>query len=43
MNCFAVDKTSIFLAEGEKHIPFFSYTTKNETASFSFFVEALSL
>ena len=43
MNCFDVDETSIFWAEGEKRIPFFSYTTKRETASFSFFAEALSL
>jgi hypothetical protein len=34
--CFAVDETNIMLAEGEKHLPFFSYTTKHETASFSF-------
>jgi hypothetical protein len=37
MNYFDVDETSIFWAKGEKHIPFFSYTTKHETASFSFF------
>jgi hypothetical protein len=29
MNCFDVEETCIFLAEGEKHLPFFSYTTKH--------------
>jgi hypothetical protein len=42
MNCFDVDETCIFLAEGEKHLPFFSYTTKHKSASFPF-PEALSL
>jgi hypothetical protein len=36
MNCFDVDETSIFWAEGEKHLPFFSYTTKHKSASFCF-------
>ena len=43
MNCFDVDETCIFWAEGEKHLPFFSYTTKHKTASFSLFAEALFL
>ena len=42
MNCFDVDKTSIFWAKGEKHLPFFSYTMKHKSASFPF-AEALSL
>ena len=41
MNCFGVDGTCIFLAEGEKHLPFFSYTTKHKFASF-ILIEALS-
>jgi hypothetical protein len=36
MNCFDVDETCIFLAEGEKHLPLFSYTTKHKSASFPF-------
>ena len=32
MKCFDVDETCIFWAEGEKHLPFFSYTTKHESA-----------
>jgi hypothetical protein len=35
-------KLVFFWAEGEKHLPFFSYTTKHESASFPF-TEALSL
>jgi hypothetical protein len=42
MNCFDVDETCIFWAKGEKHLPFFSYTTKRKFASFVF-IEALSL
>jgi hypothetical protein len=42
MHCFDVDKTHTFWAEGEKHLPFFSYTTKHKSASFVF-AEALSL
>jgi hypothetical protein len=38
MKCFDVDETSIVLAEGEKHLPFFSYTMKHNSAS-----EAVSL
>jgi hypothetical protein len=38
MNCFDVDETCIFWAEGEKHLPFFSYTTKHKSA-----FEAVSL
>jgi hypothetical protein len=39
-----VDETSIFGAEGEKHLPFFLYTMNHKTASFSlFFAEALFL
>ena len=34
MNCFDVDETCIFWAEGEKHLPFFSYTTKHENFFF---------
>jgi hypothetical protein len=41
MNCFDVDETCIFWAEGEKHLPFFSYTTKHKFASF-ILIEALS-
>jgi hypothetical protein len=37
-----VDETCIFLAEGEKHLPFFSYTTKHKFASFVL-IKALSL
>jgi hypothetical protein len=33
VNCFDVDETCIFWAEGEKHLPFFSYTTKHIFAS----------
>ena len=32
MKCFDVVETYIFWAEGEKHLPFFSYTTKHESA-----------
>jgi hypothetical protein len=32
MNCFDVDETCIFWDEGEKHLPFFSYTTKHNFA-----------
>jgi hypothetical protein len=42
MNCFDMDETCIFWAEGEKHLPFFSYTMKRKFASF-LFIEALSL
>jgi hypothetical protein len=35
-------KVVLFLAKGEKHLPFFSYTTKHKSASF-IFAEALSL
>ena len=42
MNCFDVDETCIFWAEGEKHLPFFSYTMKRKFASFVL-IEALSL
>ena len=42
MNCFDVDETCIFWAEGEKHLPFFSYTTNHKSASFTL-AEALSL
>jgi hypothetical protein len=42
MNCFDVDETCTFWAEGEKHLPFFSYTTKHKSASFAL-AEALSL
>ena len=31
MKCFDVDETCIFWAEGEKHLPFFSYTTKHKS------------
>jgi hypothetical protein len=41
MNCFDVDETCIFWAEGEKHLPFFSYTAKHKFASF-ILIEALS-
>ena len=41
MNCFDVDETCIFWAKGEKHLPFFSYTTKRKFASFVL-IEALS-
>jgi hypothetical protein len=34
MNCFDVNKTCIFWDEGEKHLPFFSYTMKHKSASF---------
>jgi hypothetical protein len=33
MNCFDVDETCIFWAEGEKHLPFFSYTMKHKSTS----------
>jgi hypothetical protein len=39
MNCFDVDETYIFWAEGEKHLPFFSYTTKHKSASEAVFLE----
>jgi hypothetical protein len=42
MNCFDVDETCTFWAEGEKHLPFFSYTTNHKSASFTL-AEALSL
>jgi hypothetical protein len=42
MNCFDVDETCIFWAKGEKHLPFFLYTTKHKSASFVL-IEALSL
>jgi hypothetical protein len=42
MHCFDADETCTFWAEGEKHLPFFSYTTKHKSASFVF-AEALSL
>ena len=42
MNCFDVDETCTFWAEGEKHLPFFSYTMKHKSASFVL-TEALSL
>ena len=42
MNCFDVDETRIFWAEGEKHLPFFLYTTKRKFTSFVL-IEALSL
>ena len=42
MKCFDVVETYIFWAEGEKHLPFFSYTTKYKFASFVL-IEALSL
>ena len=42
MNCFDVDETCPFWAKGEKHLPFFSYTTKHKSAFF-IFAEALSL
>ena len=42
MKCFDVDETCIFWAEGEKHLPFFLYTTKHKFASFPF-AEAVSL
>jgi hypothetical protein len=32
MKCFDVDETCIFWAKGEKHLPFFSYTMKHESA-----------
>jgi hypothetical protein len=38
-----MDETNIFWAEGEKHLPFFSYTMKHKIASFSLFAEALQL
>jgi hypothetical protein len=41
MNCFDVDETCIFWAKGEKHLPFFSYTTNHNFASF-ILIEALS-
>ena len=31
MKCFDVVEICIFWAEGEKHLPFFSYTTKHES------------
>jgi hypothetical protein len=42
MNCFDMDKTCTFWAEGEKHLPLFSYTTKHKSASFAL-AESLSL
>ena len=41
MNCFDVDETCIFWVEGEKHLPFFAYTTKHNFDSF-ILIEALS-
>jgi hypothetical protein len=41
MNCFDVDETCPFWDEGEKHLPFFSYTTKHKSAFL--FAEALLL
>jgi hypothetical protein len=35
-------KVVLFLAEGEKHLPFFLYATKHKSTSFTF-AEALSL
>jgi hypothetical protein len=32
MKCFDVDETCIYWAKGEKHLPFFSYTTKHKSA-----------
>jgi hypothetical protein len=32
MKCFDMDKTCIFWAEGEKHLPFFLYTMKHKSA-----------
>jgi hypothetical protein len=34
MYCLDVDETCIFWAEGKKHLPFFSYTTKHKSSSF---------
>jgi hypothetical protein len=42
MKCFGVDEINTFLAEGEKHLPFFAYTAKHKIASFSLFSKALS-
>ena len=42
MKCFDVDEINTFWAEGEKHLPFFSYTTKHKFVFF-IFAEALSL
>jgi hypothetical protein len=43
MNYFDVDETCIFWAEGEKHLPFFSYTTKHESAFEGVFLEPKQL
>ena len=42
MNFFDVDEICTFWAEGEKHLSFFSYTTKHKFTSFVL-IEALSL
>jgi hypothetical protein len=43
MKCFDVDKACIFWAEGEKHLPFFSYTTKHKFAFEAVFLESKQL
>ena len=39
MNCFDVDETCIFWAEGKKHLPFFSCTMKHDSAFEAAFLE----
>ena len=43
MKCFDVNETSIFWAEGEKHLPFFSYTMKHDSAFEAAFLEPKQL